>query len=249
MTIWINATITKVKIWTPNLFSIFLKAPILPFIAGQFAKLSLINNDGKRIQRAYSYTNSPNNKNLEFYITLIPSGKITELLYKLKPLDNIMISKQSFGFFTLNEIPNCQILWMFATGTAIGPYCSILQEYENIKRFKTIILIHAVRYVSELNYLPLIKKLQKKYKNKLRVLTIVSREYEKDSLCGRIPELLLNKKIENKIGLEIDINNSHIMLCGNPFMVKDTLCFFKKKYNIEKHFRRKPGHITTENYW
>ncbi|MDE5285896.1 MAG: ferredoxin--NADP(+) reductase, partial [Buchnera aphidicola] len=109
----------------------------------------------KKITRSYSYVNAPSNQVLEFYIIRIKNGKLSNILYNLKKNDKIFIKKQSYGFFTLKEVPYCKFLWMFATGTAIGPYLSILQEEQNIDRFKKIILIHAVRYYNDLSYLPL----------------------------------------------------------------------------------------------
>ncbi|QCI16797.1 ferredoxin--NADP(+) reductase [Buchnera aphidicola (Aphis craccivora)] len=248
---WINAKVLKIKKWTTNLFSIFLKAPISVFQAGQFTKLAICENDNtKKIQRAYSFVNAPSSQNLEIYIVRIPNGKLSNLLYNLKSGDNLFIKKKSYGFFILQEIPDCEILWMFATGTAIAPYCSILQEGgKDIERFKNIVLIHAVRYKNELTYLPLMKQLCLKYNGKLKIQTIVSREKDNNSLPGRIPFLLKNKIIENKIGLEINRKNSHIMLCGNPSMVKETYLLLNELKNMTKHLRKKHGHITMENYW
>ncbi|QCI17375.1 ferredoxin--NADP(+) reductase [Buchnera aphidicola (Aphis helianthi)] len=247
---WINAEVLQIKKWTKNLFSIFLNADISNFQAGQFTKLALYeNNSTKKIQRAYSFVNAPSNKNLEIYIVRVLNGKLSNLLYNLKIGDNIFIKKNSFGFFILKEIPDCETLWMFATGTAIGPYCSILQEGKDIEKFKNIVLVHAVRYKNELIYLPLMKKLYIKYHGKLKIQTIVSREKDNDSLSGRIPFLLAHNIIEKKIGLNINNQNSHIMLCGNPLMVKDTYLFLNKHKGMNKHLRKKNGHITIENYW
>ncbi|QCI27374.1 FAD-binding oxidoreductase [Buchnera aphidicola] len=249
MTQWVNAEVINIKKWTSRLFSLILHAPISPFIAGQFAKLAVPINKKKYIKRVYSYVNSPKNKNLEFFITLIPNGIMSNKLYNLKLKEKILISKESSGFFTINEIPKSEILWMFATGTAIGPFCSILQDGSELEKFKKIILIYAVKYSEELVYLPLIKKLKKKYHNKLIFQAITSQEKNKNSLTGRIPELLKKKIIEKKIGYEINSKNSHIMLCGNPNMVKDTQLILTQIYFLKKHLRRNPGHISSENYW
>jgi len=79
--------------------------------------------------------------------------------------------------------------------------------------------------------------------------TIVSREKNKNSLMGRIPHLIENKTLEDRVGINIDSNFSHIMLCGNPNMVRDTQKILIEKKNMRKNFRRNPGHITSENYW
>ncbi|WP_343188204.1 ferredoxin--NADP reductase [Buchnera aphidicola (Ceratoglyphina bambusae)] len=248
MTTWIKAKVIKIKKWNFPLFSITLHANILPFIAGQFAKIGVIHN-GKKIQRAYSYVNSPKEKNLEFYITYVKNGLITKMLYKLNVNDEIMISKESFGFFTLKEIPKRKNLLMISTGTAIGPYLSILQDGSDTKKFKKIILIHAVRYKNQFNYKNIIKKIKKKYKNKFKFQRITSRKIYKKCLFGRITTLLNNDKIEKSIGIKINSKNFHVMLCGNPNMLKDTYKILKNKYNLEKHLRKKPGNITMENYW
>lgn len=247
---WINAEILKLKKWTKNLFSIYLNASISTFQAGQFTKLALYDIDQKKkIQRAYSFVNPPNHKILEIYIVRIPNGKLSNLLYNLNSKDNILIKKKSYGFFILKEIPDCETLWMFATGTGIGPYLSMLQEEKGIQRFKNVVLIHAVRYKNELTYLSLMKELYIKYNGKLRIQTIVSREKDNNSLSGRIPFLLKNRMIESKIGLKINKDNSHIMLCGNPSMVKETYLFLNTSKNMDKHLRKKHGQITMENYW
>jgi Flavodoxin reductases (ferredoxin-NADPH reductases) family 1 len=63
---WVSGKVTKVEFWTDTLFSLYLRAPVHPFTAGQFTKLGL-EIDGERVQRAYSYVNAPGNPDLEFY--------------------------------------------------------------------------------------------------------------------------------------------------------------------------------------
>jgi len=229
MNTWTTAKIIKIKKWKNNLFSVIVKANIAPFIAGQFTKLGYKQKNGKIIQKAYSFVNSPDDDNLEFYMVLVKDGKLTPKLYNLTNTDNIKITTKPSGFFTLNEVPSCETLWMFATGTGIGPYLSILKHGKNTEKFENIILVHAVRYQNDLTYLNEIKKLQKNYHKKLHVQFITSREKTNLSLTGRIPELLITQKLEKNINLYIDHRNSHIMLCGNPDMVKSTQKKKKKK--------------------
>ena len=58
---WVSGKVTKVEYWTDALFSLYVRAPVHPFTAGQFTKLGL-EIDGERVQRAYSYVNSPDNR-------------------------------------------------------------------------------------------------------------------------------------------------------------------------------------------
>lgn len=245
---WVSGKVIQVENWTDNLFSLYVQAPIRPFTAGQFAKLAL-DIDGERVQRAYSYVNSPNNPNLEFYLVNVPDGKLSPKLYQLDVGDEVLVTLDAAGFFVLEEVPTVDTLWMLSTGTAIGPFLSILQLGEDLDRFNHIVLVHAVRYSVDLNYLPLMRELEKRYKGKLRIQTIVSRENAPDSLFGRIPALIENGELEASVGLAISPENSHVMLCGNPQMAKDTQQLLKQQRGMSKHLRRKPGHITSEQYW
>lgn len=245
---WVTGIVIKNHKWTDALFSLILEAPIKPFIAGQYAKLALEIN-GQRIQRAYSYVNAPNDNQLEFYLVTVPEGKLSPHLEALKPGDSIYITEEATGFFVLEGLPDCETLWMLSTGTAIGPSLSILQYGENLARFNQIILVHAVRYAEDLSYLPLMKALEKKYQGKLKIQTIVSRENKTDSLTGRIPALIESGQLERAVKTKIDPTTSHVMLCGNPQMVKDTQQLLKIQRGMDKHLRRKAAHITSEQYW
>ncbi len=245
---WVNGRVTQVTHWTDSLFSIHVDAPVDAFIAGQFAKLAL-NIEGKQVQRAYSYVNAPGNHNLEFYLVTVPQGKLSSRLHQLSIGSELMVTKQAAGFFVLAEIPSCDILWMLATGTAIGPYLSMLQEERDLERFKHLILVHAVRFITDLSYLPLMQQLQQRYNGKLKIQTIVSREQNTGSLTGRIPTLMQNGQLEAAVGLPLHAKDSHIMLCGNPQMVRDTQQLLIDNYQMQKHLRRKPGQITSEHYW
>lgn len=245
---WVTGKVVKVEFWTDALFSLTVHAPILPFTAGQFAKLGL-EIDGERVQRAYSHVNAPGNPDLEFYLVTVPEGKLSPRLAALQPDDDILIVSEAAGFFVLEEVPDCETLWMLATGTAIGPYLSILQEGKDLERFKNLVLVHAVRYAADLSYLPLMLELQQRYEGKLRIQTVVSRESVSGSLTGRVPTLIESGALEEAIGLPMTTETSHVMLCGNPQMVRDTQQLLKETRQMTKHLRRRPGHMTAEHYW
>ncbi|WP_038909278.1 ferredoxin--NADP(+) reductase [Dickeya oryzae] len=245
---WVTGKVIQVEHWTENLFSLRLEAPIAPFTAGQFAKLAL-ERDGERVQRAYSYVNAPSNTLLEFYLVNVPDGKLSPHLHRCQPGDEVLVTQEVAGFFVLEEIPDCDTLWMLATGTAIGPYLSILQEGRDLERFKNIVLVHAARFARDLSYLPLMQQLEQRYNGKLRIQTIVSREEQPGSLTGRVPALIESGALEEAVGLPMDAATSHVMLCGNPQMVRDTQQLLKETRQMSKHLRRRPGHMTSEHYW
>ena len=244
---WIPAKVITNRHWNHDLFSLVLEANIEPFKAGQFTKLGL-EIDGKMIQRAYSFVNPPSGNRIEIYATRVADGLLSPRLHALEAGDEVFISARANGFFTLNEIPDSDHLWMLATGTAIGPYLSILREPSVWKRFRKVVLSHAVRFSADLSYQAEINQLKERYPDQLIVQPFVSREPAPPALPGRIPQAIADGMLERHVGLTLDPEHSHIMLCGNPEMVKDTRAALEAR-GFRKNLRRQPGHITMEHYW
>ena len=247
MSNWIDATVKSVKWWNESLFSLTVNADVEPFKAGQFTKLSIMDGE-KRIARAYSYVNAPDDPNLEFYLINVVDGQLSSHLAQLTSGDTVLIERRASGFFTLDEVPASEQLWMLSTGTAIGPFLSILQQSEVWQKYKHINLVHGVRLNSDLSYQELINKLLKAHPGQLNYVPVVSREEPLQGLTGRITTVIENNALSEHVGLCATPNNAQFMLCGNPQMVKDTSELLVAQ-NYKRNRRKEPGHITVEQYW
>jgi len=244
---WVQGEVVDVKHWTETLYSVKVSAPNVEFIAGQYTKVSLSIND-QEVARPYSFVNSPNEDILEFYSVSVPNGPLSTAMQKLKEGDSINVGPKGNGFLILNEIPITENIWMLATGTAIGPYLSILKTKDSWTKFKKVVLVHAVRYEKELTYQDTIRDIKDQYGDRFIYISYVSREETNTSLKGRIPKDIGNGVLEKEANIQMNPNNTHVMICGNPAMLKDTTVELKK-IGLKKHRRSSPGHITTENYW
>ncbi|MCE4934833.1 ferredoxin--NADP reductase [Aliivibrio fischeri] len=249
----IKGVVLKRHDWTDRLFSLFVEAPINAYQAGQFTKLALLNDKGDWIRRAYSIVNNADHiegrERMEFLIIADQSGELSPCLQKLNAGDEVFVGKDVSGFMTIDEIPQgVEDLWLLSTGTAIGPFISILETPELEMRFKNLVLVHAVRTEPELIYQQRIEQLSKRYNKRFHYVPIVSREYVSGALCGRIPSLLLNGELEKRAELQLSKASSFLYICGNPNMVKDTSDALKE-FGFEKHLRRKLGQFSSENYW
>ena len=91
--------------------------------------------------------------------------------------------------------------------------------------------------------------LEQQYGGKLKIQTVVSRETVAGALTGRVPALIESGALEDAVGLPLNAETSHVMLCGNPQMVRDTQQLLKDTRQMTKHLRRRPGHMTAEHYW
>ena len=244
---WVHGEVVNVKHWTESLYSVSVSAPEVKFVAGQYTKLSL-SLKNEEVARPYSFVNSPDEEYLEFYSVSVPNGPLSTAMQTLKKGDSIKVGPRGNGFLILEEIPNVENIWMLATGTAIGPYLSILKTKDSWDKFKKVVLVHAVRYKKELTYQDTINTLKEEYKDRFIYISYVSREDSEYSLKGRIPKDISNGVLEKKADLKMKSDNTHVMICGNPEMLKDTTVELKK-IGLKKHRRNSPGHITTENYW
>jgi len=140
---FLAARVIENKQWAENLFSVRLEVELQPFKAGQFVRVQL-QIDGEPMAKPYSLVNSPEQDIAEVFYNIVPDGPMSNGLAALKPNDTIEISQPAAGFFVLDELPDTKNLWMFATGTGLGPYLSILQQNEVWDKFDKLVLVHAV---------------------------------------------------------------------------------------------------------
>jgi len=249
---WVSAKVIENRQLTDRHYALIFEANLVPFQAGQFAKLQVeVENDEGELEKfanPYSLINTPDEKYIEVYFNTVPDGKVSNGLAALEPGDSLEIAQPCVGFFVLSQIPDAKHLWMFSTGTGLGPYLSILKEAEAWERFEKIILVHAVPFANELNYAELIEQFSREYPDKFQFVSIVSREDHEGALKGRIPKLIENGELETKVGLAINADNSHIMLCGNSGMLEDTKAVLKER-GMNRHLNRKPGHVSVEQYY
>jgi ferredoxin--NADP+ reductase len=68
------------------------------------------------------------------------------------------------------------VLWCISTGTGIGPFLSILRTHEAWEKFGRIVLVHAVRHASALNYADAIAGVARERHGAFSFVPIVSRE-------------------------------------------------------------------------
>ena len=241
---WLEGTVLENRHWTESLFSLKVEAPRLAFAAGQFVRIAL-DIGGERVARPFSFVNPPEDPVLEFYGIVVPEGPLSPRLQKLVAGERLYVASNPAGFLVLAEVPEAKTLWLLSTGTGIAPYLSILRTAAPWQRFRNVVLVHAVRHARELVYQDLLKKMEGP---QFRYVTFVSREPHAAALAGRIPAAIRDGRLEAAAGVALDAASSHVMLCGNPQMLKDAAAALAER-GMRKHRRRNPGHITVESFW
>jgi ferredoxin--NADP+ reductase len=238
---WLTTRVVENRHWTESLFSLRVEGAQLRFQAGQFVRIAL-DVGGERVARAFSFVNPPDDPMLEFYGVIVPEGLLSPPLARLKAGDELYVAPNPAGFLILAEVPDVETLWLISTGTGLAPFLSILRTPTPWQRFRNVVVVHAVRHARELVYRDVISATPAKY------VSFVSREAAPGSLAGRVPAAIADGRLEAAAGVALTAANSHVMLCGNPQMLKDVQAALALR-GMKKHRRRAPGHITVESFW
>ena len=238
---WLEGRVIENQHWTDALFSLRVEAPRLQFQAGQFVRIAL----EEKVARPFSFVNPPEDAVLEFYGIVVPEGPLSPRLARLGAGERLLVATNPAGFLVLSEVPEARTLWLVSTGTGIAPFLSILRTETPWRRFGNVVLVHAVRHARELVYQDMIARIRSQHD--LRYVTFVSRENAPGSLAGRIPAAIRDGRLEAAAGFALD-QAAHVMLCGNPQMLKDAQAALGER-GLRKHRRRTPGHITVESFW
>ena len=207
------------------------------------------------IFRAYSIVSSPYDEALEFFSIVINDGAFTSQLQHLQVGDELLLNTTPFGFLTLAryQAPLPKDLWLLATGTGVAPFLSMLQDIKTWQDYEHIVLAYSARTADEQAYVDKIKQIEQDFASLVEspasftFVPIVTREAVEGALSERLPQLLNNGELEKTVQLSLDINRSHVMLCGNPQMVEDTKETLKQ-LGLTMN-RRGEGNIAVENYW
>ncbi|MCC2617738.1 ferredoxin--NADP reductase [Aestuariibacter halophilus] len=246
---WLDGTVVKRIGWNDHLFSLQIDCADFPaFTAGQFTKFGLRIDDTKVLSRPYSLVNAPQQPLLEILAVPVEEGQLSPQLHTLKEGDPLCVMAPATGFLVIDEVPDATTLWMMATGTGVGPFLSILADRTVWSRFENIVLVYGARTQADLAYMPLLQQWQQDYAGRFRFVPVVSREDNPGGLRGRIPGLIENGELEKVAGVTLAPANQHVMLCGNPDMITETVAVLEQR-GMHKHLRRKPGHVSLERYW
>ncbi len=213
--------------WNESLFTFTCtRGRSLRFESGHFVMVGIVV-DSKPLLRAYSIASPHWEEHLEFFSIKVPNGPLTSRLQHLKVGDDVLVGRKPTGTLVLTDLLPGRNLYLFATGTGLAPFMSIIRDPDTYERFEKIVLVHGVRKVDELAYADLIAQelprhdhLGEQVRVQLVYYPTVTREPFRNQ--GRLPELIANGKLCRDIGLpQIDPSTDRAMICGGPAMLKD----------------------------
>jgi len=246
-------TVLSVNHWNDTLFSFRTTRDAgLRFINGQFVMIGL-EVEGRPLTRAYSIASANHEEHLEFFSIKVANGPLTSRLQHLQPGDPIIVSKKPTGTLVLHDLKPGKRLFLFATGTGLAPFMSLIHDPETYERFEKIILIHGVRWTNELAYHDYIEHELASHeyfgelaRKQLIYYPTVTREAS--SLEGRLTDLIDSGKLFADIGqLPLDPEHDRAMICGSPEMLKDTAVLLDARgFKVARHHTGELGDYVIE---
>lgn len=246
-----HETVTSVHHWNDTLFSFTTtRDPGFRYKNGFFTMIGLEVED-KPLVRAYSMVSANYEEQLEFFSIKVQDGALTSRLQHLKVGDRILVGAKPTGTLVAENLLAGRHLYLLGTGTGLAPFMSIIKDPEVYEQYEKIVLVHGVRYISELAYqdyitqeLPQNEFFGEMIQEKLLYYPTVTREPYRFN--GRITELLLSGKIQKDLGLPaLHTDNDRFMLCGSPSMLKDT-CAILKDMGFSEARHGNQGHYVVE---
>jgi ferredoxin--NADP+ reductase len=245
-------TVLSVHHWNDTLFSFTTtRDAALRFHNGHFVMIGL-NVEGKPLMRAYSIASANYEEELEFLSIKVPNGPLTSRLQHLKVGDAILVGRKPVGTLVIDDLLPGENLYLFATGTGLAPFMSIIKDPATYERFQKIVLVHGVRLVSELAYAEFIETVlpQNEYfgseiQAKLIYYPTVTREPFRHQ--GRLTELIECGKLCADIGLPpLDPARDRAMLCGSPAMLSDMCALLDARGFVVSPRTGEPGQYVIE---
>jgi len=220
-------TVTSVQHYTDRLFKFRITRPdSFRFRSGEFVMIGLPNAE-RPVFRAYSIASPSWDEEIEFYSIKVPGGPLTEHLQKIQVGDTILMRRKPTGTLVNDALLPGKRLWMFATGTGIAPFASLIRDPETYEKFDEVILTHTCREVAELTYgkelVAAVKDdpLVGEFAQGLRHYCTTTREDY--PFMGRITDLMASGKVFDDLGLPpIAPATDRGMICGSMDMLRDT---------------------------
>ena len=254
-------TVTQVKHYTDRLFSFRVTRPAsLRFRSGEFVMIGLMQADEKTgrekpLLRAYSIASPSWDDELEFYSIKVPDGPLTSRLQHIAPGDEIILRPKPVGTLVHDALLPGKRLWLFATGTGIAPFASLLRDPQTYTDYEEVILTHTCREVGELTYgHDLIESIRgdemleeligEGFADRLRYYPTTTRE--ESPKMGRITDLMRKGEVFEDLGVKpLEPGTDRAMVCGNlafNLEIKDML----EEYGLREGANSEPKEYVVE---
>lgn len=211
--------------------------PAFNYQPGQFITVHFERGD-KSIKRSYSIANIPSQDNtIEFAAGFVEGGPGTDLLFNLKPGDQININGP-FGRLILREELPKRYLFV-ATSTGITPFRAMLDELKRrllANPSLEVVILQGTRNQEQVLYADEFLAFAAQFPGRVLFRAQLSRVEDETLQPHEFKGYVQNAFAELKLNPENDL----VYLCGNPGMIDQSFEYLKEQgFSIQQVIREK----------
>lgn len=214
------------------------------FVPGQYVTIGLPVND-QLVERPYSVASEPQELELEFFLEVVPGGKLSPHLSEVPVGGEVFVRPSAKGRFNLDTQSGHGNHFMVATVTGVAPFVSMVrglvaQEGRGAAAKYRVGIVQSASVSVELAYREELAGLAERHAW-LRYVPTVSRLWldpEWQGERGRAEDVA-RKYLD---AFEFIPSRTTAYLCGNPYMIRNMEGILQRA-GFPKEF------VKRENYW
>lgn len=171
------------------------------------------------VRRRYTIVSAPHEPHLEFFVELVPGGRMSGHLATLRPGARITVAGPAKGGLALD--PKARRHLMLATVTGVNPFVSILRDAVHGGRTSTpCVLVHGASHHDEFGYRAELEALAAARPDLLTYRPTVSRPDDPRNRGWRGATGRVDAHIDDlRARLALSPADTAVYACGNPAMI------------------------------
>jgi ferredoxin--NADP+ reductase len=217
------ARVTERRAVTSGLWIVRLRPDReIPFLPGQYVTIGLpIGN--KLVERPYSVVSAPDDPELEFFLEVVPNGKLSPSLCEVPVGGQVYVRPEAKGRFNLDTESGHRRHFMIATVTGVAPFVSMIRSLIPGKGRDgpppyQIALLDAASISGELAYRSELAQAAQR-SSWFHYIPTISRIWLDPGWMGERgrAEDVARKYLD---ALDFSPDVTTVYLCGNPYMIR-----------------------------
>ena len=149
---WQSATIASVKVRTPRLKSIFLRADLEWHLAGQHVDVRLTADDGYQARRSYSIASAPGEALVELAIERLDDGEVSPYFHDVAEAGDAIELLGPIGGHFVWHPEDAGPLLLVAGGSGVVPLLAMLRQRAQLGAAVPALLLYSAREWGELAF-------------------------------------------------------------------------------------------------
>ena len=159
--------------------------------------------------------------------------------------------KKNSHIYRYNYVPKDQNIILFATGTGVAPYMSMMRSHVISQEKRNYAVVHSAWNSWDLGYRSELMTIERLCPN-FHYMPVIS-DPDKEPMpwqgyTGFVQQIWKGGVIQKAWGSDISSDNTRVFLCGHPEMIKEMVALLTES-GFKEHSNLDPGTIHMEKFW